>query len=184
MRNRMFVFYLLLMLTLMSCSKTEIGFNGQVYLYLSEPEVNRYPVEKGDSIVVKGFNSWTIGDEHKGMLPDSVVRDSGYDKSYVSYICAVTAEFKMNEEDFIIMYADQNTKLGYSFPDMGYIGVSNTVKDYDSLDDSFVMNTYLIYISQEKDGKKMDIWYPCSPFDLEWHCFSFKDIDVKSKEDK
>ena len=90
----------------------------------------------------------------------------------------------MNEEDFIIMYADQNTKLGYSFPDMGYIGVSNTVKDYDSLDDSFVMNTYLIYISQEKDGKKMDIWYPCSPFDLEWHCFSFKDIDVKSKEDK
>ena len=147
MRNRMFVFYLLLMLTLMSCSKTEIGFNGQVYLYLSEPEVNRYPVEKGDSIVVKGFNSWTIGDEHKGMLPDSVVKDSGYDKSYVYYICAVTAEFKMNEEDFIIMYADQNTKLGYSFPDMGYIGVSNTVKDYDSLDDSFVMNTLsLIHI--------------------------------------
>ena len=175
MRNRMFVFYLLLMLTLMSCSKTEIGFNGQVYLYLSEPEVNRYPVEKGDSIVVKGFNSWTIGDEHKGMLPD---------KSYVYYICAVTAEFKMNEEDFISMHAVQSTKLGYNSPDMDCIGFSSTVKDYDSLDDSFVMNTYLIYISQEKDGKKMDLWYPCSPFDLEWHCFSFKDIDVKSKEDK
>lgn len=53
------------------------------------------------------------------MLPDSVVKDSGYDKSYVYYICAVTAEFKMNEEDFIIMYADQNTKLGYSFPGYG-----------------------------------------------------------------
>lgn len=119
MRNRMFVFYLLLMLNLSRVLRLRLDFNGQFILYLSEPEVNRYPVEKGDSIVVKGFNSWTIGDEHKGMLPDSVVKDSGYDKSYVYYICAVTAEFKMNEEDFISMHAVQSTKLGYNSPGYG-----------------------------------------------------------------
>ena len=174
MRNRMFVFYLLLMLTLMSCSKTEIGFNGQVYLYLSEPEVNRYPVEKGDSIVVKGFNSWTIGDEHKGMLPDSVVRDSGYDKSYVYYICAVTAEFKMNEEDFIIMYADQNTKLGYSTRELENKGTYQISLLEENGDKYLKTSTCLIHIFQEVGGEKQDIWYPCSPFDLEWSFFSIK----------
>ena len=42
MKNQMCVCCLLLMLAFASCTKMEVGFKGQVYLYQSEPEVTRY----------------------------------------------------------------------------------------------------------------------------------------------
>ena len=176
MKNQMCVCCLLLMLAFASCTKMEVGFKGQVYLYQSEPEVTRYSLEKRDSIVVKGFNNWAMRDEHKGMLPDNVVKDSGYDKSYVYYICAVTAKVEMKEDYFITSSADPDTKLGYTTQELDQHGVSSIIGDGSNADNYLIMNTYLIYISQEKNGKKMDVWYPCSPADLEWHCIAFKGI--------
>ncbi|WP_288206422.1 hypothetical protein [uncultured Parabacteroides sp.] len=174
MKKQMFVCCLLLMLAFASCTKMEVGFKDQVYLYMSEPEINRYSLEKWDSIVVKGFSDWAIRDEYKGMLPDSVVRDSGYDKSYVYYICTVTAKVKMEELDFAFSSVSQGTKLGYTSSDMEERGTSSAGLS-GGTDRFFIMRTCLIYISQEKDGKKMDVWYPYSPDDLEWHCLSLKD---------
>lgn len=182
MRNQMFVFYLLLMLTLMSCSKTEIGFNGQVYLYLSEPEITRYPVEKMDSVVIKGFSACSTRGEQKGMLPENVVKDSGYDQSYTYYICLVSVNMKIKEQELIGLRYDESELIGYSSSEMDSGGYSSyRDRDDDKQQNLYVMHTYLVYITQDKNGKKMDVWYPYSPSELEWHCSSIMRSEVEEK---
>ena len=169
MKNQMCVCCLLLMLAFASCTKMEVGFKGQVYLYQSEPEVTRYSLEKRDSIVVKGFNNWAMRDEHKGMLPDNVVKDSGYDKSY--YYCTYEATVEIKDDMDKLVFPKEKVDVGYStidFEGKGFMQVSDTKDGHKYVK----LYTYLVHIFKDENGKEADIWYPHSPFELEWTFFS------------
>lgn len=170
------MFCLLFLFASLSCSKTEIGLGDTIYSYLSEPEITRFSLSNHDSLVIKGFSKCSTSKELRGHLPDSVAEKSGYDKSYVYYIFQTFIRFKEDGAEYIFIKGVDNSVLGYSSSDMERIGCTTygITTEKPSKEPLYTVCTYLVYISEDAEGNKLDIWYPCPPADLELHCISIK----------
>lgn len=170
MKKQCFVFSLLLVLVLAACSKDDLQSADKVDP--SEPQITYLPIEIGDSLIIKGFNTCYALNVYKGTLPELVVKESGYDKSYLYYIHK--AMVKVEEKEDKMLFPVTDMRMGYSTPEMTDIG-----NYYSSIQDQngrifLEIYTYLIHLTKEQGGEDMDIWYPCSPKELEWTAFEIE----------
>ena len=143
MKNLSFIYSLLVVFALLSCSKTKFTYEKKIYL--STPEVV------------------------KGKLPENVAKESGYDKSY--YYCTYEATVEMEDDMDKLVFPKEKVDVGYStidFEGKGFMQVSDTKDGHKYVK----LYTYLVHIFKDENGKEADIWYPHSPFELEWTFFS------------
>lgn len=180
MKNQLLVCCLLFLFASISCSKTEVAMESTIYSFMSEPEVTRFNLSDLDSLVVKGFSKCSTSKEHRGQLPDSVAKKSGYNKSYVYYIFEASIRFKKDKAEYILIKEIDDSVLGYISAEMQTIGCTyygvTTEKELEQ--PLYTVCTYLVYISEDAEGNKLDIWYPCPPADLELHCYTVKEEDA------
>ena len=170
MKNLSFIYSLLVVFALLSCSKTKFQYDKKIYL--SEPEITWFTFDDYDSVAVKGFTRCEALDVCKGALPGNVAKESGFDKSYLYYIYEASVEVKDNEESLASFR--EYTNLGYATREFENKGIGQVSVLKENGDKYLKTSTCLIHIFQEVGGEKQDIWYPCSPFDLEWSFFSIK----------
>ena len=183
MKNLSFIYSLLVVFALLSCSKTKFTYEKKIYL--STPEVMRFTLDDQDSIAVKGVDRCEALEVVKGKLPENVAKESGYDKSY--YYCTYEATVEMEDDmDIIVDFFDklanfddmdklvfpkEKVDVGYStidFEGKGFMQVSDTKDGHKYVK----LYTYLVHIFKDENGEEADIWYPHSPFELEWTFFS------------
>ena len=177
MKNLSFIYSLLVVFALLSCSKTKFQYDKKIYL--SEPEITWFTFDDYDSVAVKGFTRCEALDVCKGALPGNVAKESGFDKSYLYYIYEASVEVKDNEESLASFR--EYTNLGYSTREFENKGIGQVSVLKENGDKYLKTSTCLIHIFQEVGGEKQDIWYPCSPFDLEWSFFSIKNRRTAAK---
>ncbi|WP_288206421.1 hypothetical protein [uncultured Parabacteroides sp.] len=167
MKNLSFIYSLLIVFVLLSCSKTK--FTCEKEIYLSKPEVNRFTLDDRDSIAVKGFTRCEALEVRIGTLPENIVKESGYDKSY--HYCTYEAMVEMEDDMEKLVSFREDTNLGYStgdFEDRGFMQSTYLKEGHKYLK----TYTYLVHIFKDEKGQDADIWYPRSPFYLEWAFFS------------
>ncbi len=167
MKNLSFIYSLLVVFALLSCSKTKFTYEKKIYL--STPEVTRFTLDDQDSIAVKGFDRCEALKVVKGKLPENVAKESGYDKSY--YYCTYEATVEMEDDMDKLVFPKEKVDVGYStidFEGKGFMQVSDTKDGHKYVK----LYTYLVHIFKDENGKEADIWYPHSPFELEWTFFS------------
>ena len=167
MKNLSFIYSLLVVFALLSCSKTKFTYEKKIYL--STPEVTRFTLDAQDSIAVKGFDRCEALEVVKGKLPENVAKESGYDKSY--YYCTYEATVEMEDDMDKLVFPKEKVDVGYStidFEGRGFMQVSDTKDGHKYVK----LYTYLVHIFKDENGKEADIWYPHSPFELEWTFFS------------
>ena len=169
MKNLSFIYSLLVVFALLSCSKTKFHYDKKIYL--SEPEITWFTFDDYDSVAVKGFTRCEALDVCKGALPGNVAKESGFDKSYLYYIYEASVGMKDNEERLVFKNV---VDLGYSTRELENKGTYQISLLEENGDKYLKTSTCLIHIFQEVGGEKQDIWYPCSPFDFELSFFSIK----------
>lgn len=81
---------------------------------------------------------------------------------------------KVEEKEDKMLFPVTDMRMGYSTPEMTDIG-----NYYSSIQDRngrifLEIYTYLIHLTKEQGGEDMDIWYPCSPKELEWTAFEIE----------
>lgn len=167
MKNLSFVYSLLIIFALLSCSKTK--FTCEKEIYLSKPAVSRFTLDDRDSIAVKGFTRCEALEVRIGALPENIIKESGYDKSY--HYCTYEAVVEMEDDREKLVSFREDATQGYSSSDFegrGFMQSSYSREGHKYLKSY----TYLVHLFKDEKGQDADIWYPRSPFDLEWAFFS------------
>lgn len=116
MKNKSLVFSLLFMFLLIACSNDDDELKEHI-IYKSNPEIT-FSTD-GDTLYIKGYNTCTSVNKHKGKLPDSIAAEFGLDKKYIYIIYKVVVESSEILGEDCLFSSPLNTEMeGYKDPEL------------------------------------------------------------------
>lgn len=173
MKNHCFVFSLLLIFALASCSNDDDPKERVVNE--SKPVVTRSA--GNDSLYVKGYNTYYTTDEYRGAFPENVVKDLGLEGTYVYTINQVSVVFAI-ESNYLCSFLENTGEQGYNDLELSTRSViMSTPSVRDGLS-YYRLYSYFIHIIDSSDGEQ-DRWIPCPPeeFSLKFYLWDKNQIE-------
>ncbi|WP_455638406.1 hypothetical protein [Parabacteroides sp.] len=166
MKKQWFVFGLLLLCVLVSCSKDELELKERI-IYKSEPLVSMSANE--DSLYVEGYSTCTTFDLKKGVFPENVIKEFGLDKKYIYTLYHVSVDIELSEK-YVYTLPVNKDKWGYMDKELSARGCMVTSPTVENGIASSQVSAYFVHVTQEVNGDAMDMWLPYPPKDIYWKC--------------